>query len=352
MLDNERYKIVQATDYYPFGLEFQKTTGENDYGFNSIELDKDLQVNTAMYRTYDPTLGRWWQVDPIVKFHESPYAGMANNPIAYYDYIGLDTTDTDDESILPEIVVVDTNLQPDKQSNDMKPKSQGQNQGNNKKGLGRRLAGFFRKLFKGGGSKLGKASSIPLLVIDPVSTGTGASPPAPTSGIEWSIDPETNDLNIRQNDLTYPTWTNEQKRAWELARNWYNGSTPSSRKGEDRYVYALYAKSQQYFCKSCLTPLPIPPSSKSIVDLNHRELYKYGIAINIGSFMQSMRYRYKADLANYYPVETAKLPYEKAKALEKVLIINYTLHSPQIITLGQRGITTLWDLPVGNAKFD
>ncbi|MEM1326665.1 MAG: hypothetical protein AAGI23_11955 [Bacteroidota bacterium] len=41
---DETYKIVQEIDFYPFGLEFQKTSGENDYAFNSIEYDEDLAI--------------------------------------------------------------------------------------------------------------------------------------------------------------------------------------------------------------------------------------------------------------------------------------------------------------------
>lgn len=89
--------VVQADDYYPFGLTFNsyKSGVKNDYlynGGNERQDELDLNVDFARYRTYDPAIGRWWQVDPIEKYHESPYAWVTNNPILYNDPFGLDTT--------------------------------------------------------------------------------------------------------------------------------------------------------------------------------------------------------------------------------------------------------------------
>ena len=46
---------------------------------------------TAEFWEYDPRLGRRWNVDPIVKYHESPYATFGNNPIINIDPNGADT---------------------------------------------------------------------------------------------------------------------------------------------------------------------------------------------------------------------------------------------------------------------
>ncbi len=42
-------------------------------------------------------MGRWWQIDPLYKHFESPYATVTNNPIRYVDFLGLDTLRTDSE---------------------------------------------------------------------------------------------------------------------------------------------------------------------------------------------------------------------------------------------------------------
>ena len=89
--------IVQVDDYYPFGLTHQQPLSsqlKNKYLYQGIELQTDLNWNSylADYRTYDPTIGRWGQIDPKVSERESPYAGMANNPILYIDPLG-DTID-------------------------------------------------------------------------------------------------------------------------------------------------------------------------------------------------------------------------------------------------------------------
>lgn len=51
----------------------------------------------AQYRVSDPALGRWLQVDPVEKYHESGYAWVTNNPIRFMDYLGLDTVDVNSD---------------------------------------------------------------------------------------------------------------------------------------------------------------------------------------------------------------------------------------------------------------
>ena len=41
---------------------------------------------------YDSRLGRRWNIDPVVKYHESPYATFANTPIWITDRTGADST--------------------------------------------------------------------------------------------------------------------------------------------------------------------------------------------------------------------------------------------------------------------
>lgn len=64
----------------------------NRYQYNGIELldDWGLNLNTARYRTLDPQLGRWWQLDPEVEqfYAWTPYNSNLGNPIRYEDRDG------------------------------------------------------------------------------------------------------------------------------------------------------------------------------------------------------------------------------------------------------------------------
>lgn len=91
-------EIFQENHYYPFGMNqdgpwYQTVTPENRYQFNGIERNRDLRLDwdLAEFRSYDAAIGRWIQIDPIIKFNESPYAGFSNNPILFTDPLGLDT---------------------------------------------------------------------------------------------------------------------------------------------------------------------------------------------------------------------------------------------------------------------
>ena len=85
-------------DYYPFGLTFNSYSRENsvpnNYKFNGIEEVRDLGLNIldAKFRVLDPTIGRWWQIDPKVQKYQSvtPYNAMSNNPILRVDPLGDD----------------------------------------------------------------------------------------------------------------------------------------------------------------------------------------------------------------------------------------------------------------------
>ena len=50
---------------------------------------------TAEYWEYDSRTLRRWNIDPVVKEHESPYATFANNPIWFSDPNGADTSGYD-----------------------------------------------------------------------------------------------------------------------------------------------------------------------------------------------------------------------------------------------------------------
>ena len=88
--------VGSYTNYYAYGSpqpkrSYNATT--NTRGFGGQEKDNEIygegNAYTAEYWEYDPRLGRRWNVDPIVRPWESPYATFANNPIYFVDPSGL-----------------------------------------------------------------------------------------------------------------------------------------------------------------------------------------------------------------------------------------------------------------------
>lgn len=65
---------------------------ENKKKYNGIEHTTDLDLNQydAFFRTLDPQIGRFWQIDPQTDLLESytPYESMGNNPISNVDPLG------------------------------------------------------------------------------------------------------------------------------------------------------------------------------------------------------------------------------------------------------------------------
>ncbi len=65
---------------------------KNRKEYNGIEHTTDLDMNQydAFYRTPDPQIGRFWQIDPEVEAlsSSSPYESMGNNPVAFVDPLG------------------------------------------------------------------------------------------------------------------------------------------------------------------------------------------------------------------------------------------------------------------------
>lgn len=64
------------------------------YGFNGMERDDEAKgagnSYTTPFRQYDPRLGRWLTIDPVMHHHFVPYIGMDNNPIIIRDPSGAD----------------------------------------------------------------------------------------------------------------------------------------------------------------------------------------------------------------------------------------------------------------------
>lgn len=94
--------VVTANDYYPFGMIMPgrkySSSSLYRYGFNgqerSTEIDPNGNSMTAEFWQYEARLGRRWNVDPVFKEFESPYASFGNNPVWLRDPNGADTIPT------------------------------------------------------------------------------------------------------------------------------------------------------------------------------------------------------------------------------------------------------------------
>jgi len=69
-------------------------SSEYRFGFNGMESDDELKGTKNSYdfgaRIYDPRIGRWLSVDPVVHHETSPYVGIDNSPIYKMDPDGED----------------------------------------------------------------------------------------------------------------------------------------------------------------------------------------------------------------------------------------------------------------------
>ena len=72
----------------------------NGYEFNS---DFDINLYESFYRSHDPQLGRFWQLDPKPNPFESLYASMGNNPIKNFDVLGDTLVNENDKVIVAKI---------------------------------------------------------------------------------------------------------------------------------------------------------------------------------------------------------------------------------------------------------
>ncbi len=80
--------------YYPFGMENSAIgTGSSglDYRYNGMERNEELGLDLAPFRSYDPAIGRWMQIDPMAEAMPglTPYRFGFNNPISFADPSGL-----------------------------------------------------------------------------------------------------------------------------------------------------------------------------------------------------------------------------------------------------------------------
>jgi RHS repeat-associated protein len=89
----EAYTVDGSTGSGSSGSGNGYAGGGYRYGFNGQEHSVELHDNsyTAEFWEYDSRIGRRWNVDPILKEYESPYASLGNNPIWNIDPNGSDT---------------------------------------------------------------------------------------------------------------------------------------------------------------------------------------------------------------------------------------------------------------------
>lgn len=85
-------QLVQAQDYDPWGWELPGTISagnpSNKFKFNGIEQQSETGLYMALFRSLDPTIGRWLSVDPRPTHYASPFMAMNNNPIRMADPMG------------------------------------------------------------------------------------------------------------------------------------------------------------------------------------------------------------------------------------------------------------------------
>ena len=64
---------------------------ENRYRYNGMERDDELGLDLALFRSYDPAIGRWLQVDPLAELAPdwTPYRFGFDNPVLWSDKSGL-----------------------------------------------------------------------------------------------------------------------------------------------------------------------------------------------------------------------------------------------------------------------
>lgn len=84
------------TNYTAFGMEMPGRSVGQDYKYGMNGQMKEGETFEGAYSAefwgYDSRLGRRWEMDPVVKPWESPYACFANNPVYYNDIKGDEAT--------------------------------------------------------------------------------------------------------------------------------------------------------------------------------------------------------------------------------------------------------------------
>ncbi|MDZ7879241.1 MAG: RHS repeat-associated core domain-containing protein [Saprospiraceae bacterium] len=89
--------IKQINHYYPFGMNMEGfwngAAGSNKYQYNGKEWNDDFGLEWYDYgaRFYDPSVARWFNVDPLSEKmrRHSPYNYAFDNPVRFVDPDGM-----------------------------------------------------------------------------------------------------------------------------------------------------------------------------------------------------------------------------------------------------------------------
>ncbi|SHI47971.1 DUF6443 domain-containing protein [Aquimarina spongiae] len=99
---NPSNEILEEKNYYPFGLthkgynNIQIGTKNNFKQFQGQEFTEDLGINVHewKYRVSDPTIGRFWQIDPLAEKYNwmTTYQFSSNQPIHAPELEGMESS--------------------------------------------------------------------------------------------------------------------------------------------------------------------------------------------------------------------------------------------------------------------
>jgi RHS repeat-associated protein len=98
-ITHTKTNVIQYNEYYPFGLQNAASwTRENSKGNNFLynegsELNATSGLYETAFRNYDPSLGRFIQIDALAHqaTSQSVYSYASNNPVLFNDPTGLMT---------------------------------------------------------------------------------------------------------------------------------------------------------------------------------------------------------------------------------------------------------------------